>query len=789
MRRTIIAALGTPILAALLLGVVLAWGNAAPAAANVPAPAAATELVTAISANGIEDACALKDGGAWCWGRSGHGALGNNSTTPCNPALPSEPCSSVPAPVSGLTSGVTAISTGYWYTCWVKDGGALCSGFNGSGQLGDGTTTESHVPVAVSGMGSGVTTISARAGGTCALKDGGVWCWGLNGYGGLGNGTTADSHVPVAVSGMGSGVTAISSGGFHSCALKDGGVWCWGYNGDRQLGNNSTTPCNPALPSAPCSSVPAPVSGLTSGVTAISSGDSYTCAVKGGGALCWGSNGSGQLGDGTTTRRSAPVAVSGMGSGVTAISAGSAHTCAVRDGGASCWGSNGSGQLGNNSLTESHAPVAVSGMGSGVSAISAGVFNTCVLQDGGVWCWGNNTFGQLGNNSLTDSHVPLAVVEFPAMARWRLPWEVGQSWRYTQTPHAWDDRPCNNEAGAAACSALDFNPVAGSCPTVQSAYWVYPVAGGTITDLIPDYGHIEIDHGGGWRTVYEHVALDPVFGLPGSLSNGQLVTTSTRLGHTSCVKWPGAQTPTGPHLHIALCQLVSPTGTANTCAQSNTQPAAGTTWQWQFVPITGAVEFCGWGVKVNGTMQRGSLPAVSYGDTLACSAPPAAASVLSLSATITQGELTSYAVTIPPAQAAMGVFLGWEGSTVNGSLTAPDGTTIGPETVAPNVSHSKGSDFEYYQVASPAAGQWTLHVYGADLPPGGEAFALAISSAAAIPPAVGGIAEEPDVAALSAQTSAASGGNRTVYAVGGAVAVALVLFGAGGWAMRRRRSE
>jgi alpha-tubulin suppressor-like RCC1 family protein len=201
--------------------------------------------------------------------------------------------------VSGLASGVSAISAFWDHTCAVKDGGAWCWGDNVHGQLGNDSTTASPVPVAVSALASGVTAISVGTFQTCALKDGGALCWGANVYGQLGT-------TPVPVPGLASGVTAISVNNGHICALKEGGAWCWGTNVTGQLGNNSTTD----------SPVPVPVSGLASGVTGISagglavhSGEAHSCALKDGGAWCWGYNIVGQLGDWTTTQRLVPVSV------------------------------------------------------------------------------------------------------------------------------------------------------------------------------------------------------------------------------------------------------------------------------------------------------------------------------------------------------------------------------------------------------------------------------------------------------------------------------------------------
>lgn len=349
--------------------------------------------------------CALTTaGGVKCWGRNDFGQLGDGSTSDKN----------TPVDVVGLGSGVAAIAAGYAHTCALTiAGGVKCWGNNGYGQLGDNTTIDKFTPVDVVGLGSGVTAIATGGGfsgsHSCALSTaGGVKCWGHNLAGELGDGTIVDKSSPVSVVNLDSSVTAIAAGYLYTCALSTaGGVKCWGVNGSGQLGIGTT--------GGP-ETTPVGVVGLGSGVAAIAVGkgdweSAHTCALStAGGVKCWGYNSSGQLGDGTTTLKSSPVDVIGLGSGITAITAGYSHTCALSTtGGSKCWGNNRGGQLGDGTTANKITPVDVNGLDD-VTIIIAGGFHTCALtMTSGVKCWGSNRYGQLGDGTGGNKSTPTDV--------------------------------------------------------------------------------------------------------------------------------------------------------------------------------------------------------------------------------------------------------------------------------------------------------------------------------------------------------------------------------------------
>jgi alpha-tubulin suppressor-like RCC1 family protein len=295
--------------------------------------------------------------------------------------------------------------------------GVYAWGDNQYGELGNGTTTNSSTPVPVTGL-SGVTVKAVAGGGLHSLavtSTGAVYAWGFNGQGQLGNGTItsggAANPTPAQVTGLsGVNITAVAGGGGQSLAVTStGSVYACGNNNYGQLGNG-TTVNSPT----PIHVTGGGLSGVT--VTAAAGGGAHSLALTSTGAVyAWGYNGNGELGTGNTTNSSTPVAVTGLsGVDVKAVSAGADHSLALTSTGAVyAWGYNNAGQLGNgtttNALTALLVPFPADGSATVVS-ISAGRFDSFALEsDGSLWAWGYNYQGQYGNGTITNSLTPIEV--------------------------------------------------------------------------------------------------------------------------------------------------------------------------------------------------------------------------------------------------------------------------------------------------------------------------------------------------------------------------------------------
>lgn len=366
--------------------------------------------VTRIATGGNHTCAVLSDGMVRCWGENGSGQLGDGSTT----------FSSKPVLVRGLRN-VASVTAGANNTCaLISDGSLNCWGDNSGGQLGTmpSSTPYSSLPVALSPTTS--APASAVAVGTAHIcyvvkSDGTVRCLGQSSYGRLGNGTTTTGPVttPVTVTGL-SNVASISAGYSHTCvSLTDLSVRCWGQDNLGQMGDGGST--TPASTPVIIKDHGYPMSIMISVVSG-PSGD-HVCSLRNDGeAVCWGRGSSGQLGDGVIRDASpnpVPVLTSDLSDnirGMVSMAAGANHTCAVMvDSTGLCWGKNSDGQLGNSSNVDAPLAVAIAQL-TNLNQIAAGAAHTCaVLTDGTARCWGANNLGQLGDATVTPRSAPVAV--------------------------------------------------------------------------------------------------------------------------------------------------------------------------------------------------------------------------------------------------------------------------------------------------------------------------------------------------------------------------------------------
>ncbi|KJY50105.1 RCC1 repeat domain protein, 2 domains [Bifidobacterium mellis] len=326
-----------------------------------------------------------------------------------------------------------------------SDGNAYAWGFNYYGQLGDGTRDDKHAPVMVRtpdrkaypDLPADFTYLQVSAGGIHSLavgSDGNAYAWGYNGSGQLGDGTSTERHAPVMVRTPDRSTypdlpadftyLQVSAGGSHSLAVgSDGNAYAWGYNYFGQLGDGTTsdrhapvrvkTPDRKTYPDLPADFT----------YLQVSAGYQHSLALgSDGNVYAWGYNGNGQLGDGTSIDRYTPVRVKTPDRNTypdlpadftyLQVSAGFDHSLAVgSDGNAWAWGCNLYGQFGNNSSGSTFNPVPArvrdpaspgdASKGLQAAQVSAGYHDSLAVgSDGNAWAWGRNEYGQLGNDSI-----------------------------------------------------------------------------------------------------------------------------------------------------------------------------------------------------------------------------------------------------------------------------------------------------------------------------------------------------------------------------------------------------
>jgi alpha-tubulin suppressor-like RCC1 family protein len=335
---------------------------------------------------------------------------------------------STPSAVKTASYEVTgSIGAGDAFVLVVKfDGTTWSWGGNGSGQLGIGnTTTPQTFPVNVTTDNNGLSfgNVVALSGGqnhSMSLKsDGTVWCWGDNATGELGLGDQTDRKKPdqVVVSGSStplSGIVMIAAGGNHSLALDSGGgVWAWGSNTSGQTGNgdNTATMLKRANKVRTSSTGPTYLTNIVS----IAAGNSHSIALDGSNTVwTWGANNNGQLGINDSSITARYLAKTFGMTNVTYIGACGGRSFVTKsDHSVWAWGLNSSGQLGIGTVNANPklAPTQVSISGTAdVVQFAGGDTHTLFLKsDRTVWACGDNTYGQLGDGTTTQRSSPVQV--------------------------------------------------------------------------------------------------------------------------------------------------------------------------------------------------------------------------------------------------------------------------------------------------------------------------------------------------------------------------------------------
>ncbi len=365
-------------------------------------------------ANGTHTLLRRSDGTVWAWGSNGNGQIGIGSITGVQ---------MTPVQVTSLGNTVVAVAAGTTHSLALKnDGTVWVWGSNNNGQLGINNTQGSSSPVQVHGFNNSgfLTGIGAIAAGTnfsLALSSDGttVWAWGWTNNGQLGDTTSTQRNTPVRVTfPAGTALSAIAAGASHGLALdSNSAVWAWGLNGSGQLGDEST-----ALKRTPVQVHDPSTVGFLTGIATIAAGTSHSLAAKSsdGTLLVWGQNSSGQLGISLPppqTQSSIPMPVSGMTS-VSKIAGGGTHSLALKsDGSLWAWGNNNpNGQLGDGSLENRTTPVQT--VVTGAQKIAAGNTHSVALTDPPAPVdttppvISNMITGTLGNNGWYRSDVTVA---------------------------------------------------------------------------------------------------------------------------------------------------------------------------------------------------------------------------------------------------------------------------------------------------------------------------------------------------------------------------------------------
>lgn len=307
-----------------------------------------------LSMGGAGGAGVKLDGTLWTWGAGTYGVLGSGSTTSRSSPQTTTLAGTDWKEVS-IAKGGWGINSGAFCAAIKYDGTLYTWGNNSKGQLGSGTTTNRSSPVSITTLNTWNHIACGVDHAIAVTSSGELYTWGTNLNGQLGIGSTVSRSSPGTVAGGGNDWVKVSAGYGMSAAIKsDGTLWTWGASAlFGALGDGFTSDRS------------SPGTTAVGGTTweRVSCGGSVTAAVKIDGTLwTWGLGTSGQLGTGSTTSRLTPGTVAGGGTNWKDVATSAVHMVAVKtDGSIWTWGANGTGQLGDGSTTSRSSPASVVG--------------------------------------------------------------------------------------------------------------------------------------------------------------------------------------------------------------------------------------------------------------------------------------------------------------------------------------------------------------------------------------------------------------------------------------------
>ncbi len=364
-----------------------------------------------IMSRGVSHNMALtKSGEVYTWGDNRYGQLGDGTQT--NSTIPKDITSSfnlINDKIIKVSTGeVNSMALS-------EKGRIYIWGDNSNGQLGDGTQTNSTIPKDITSsfnlVNDKIVEISSGNFYSMVLSEkGSVFTWGINGTGQLGNGTHYDIYIPVDITPnfnlSNDKIVKIAAGNFHSMALSEkGSIFTWGNNQFGQLGIGVTSDI--AFRVTTPQNITLNFSLENDKIKEISVGFVHSMVLTEKGKIySWGNNLSGQLVDGTTNNSILPIDITSnfniTDDEIVEISAEFLHSMALTEKGqVYSWGSNSSGQLGDGTQTSSNLPLNITNNfnleNDKVVKISSSYYHSMVITEKGyAYSWGSDSYGQLG---------------------------------------------------------------------------------------------------------------------------------------------------------------------------------------------------------------------------------------------------------------------------------------------------------------------------------------------------------------------------------------------------------